>query len=88
MRLLPSPRFSLFIAADATAGTGTDGEVRASIGAAMNGPDGAARLYSRVAQFDITDEVIELLWIELMALEIVSWTPQLSRPSRVSQGRQ
>jgi hypothetical protein len=32
----PSPRFSLFIAADATAGTGTDGEVRAGIGAAMN----------------------------------------------------
>jgi hypothetical protein len=37
MRSLPSPRFSSFIAADASAGTGTDGEVRVGIGAAMNG---------------------------------------------------
>jgi hypothetical protein len=37
MRSQQSIRFSSFIAADATAGTGTDGEVRAGIGAAMNG---------------------------------------------------
>ena len=37
MRSLQSIRFSSFIAADATAGIGTDGEVRAGIGAVMNG---------------------------------------------------
>jgi hypothetical protein len=36
-RSLQSIRFSSFIAADATAGIGTDGEVRAGIGAVMNG---------------------------------------------------
>jgi hypothetical protein len=38
--------------------------------------------------FDITDEVIELFWIELFGLEIVSWTHQSSRRSRVSPERQ
>jgi galactose-1-phosphate uridylyltransferase len=29
-------------------------------------PEGVARVSSRAAQFDITDEVIEFLWIELV----------------------
>ena len=44
--------------------------------------------FTQAAQFDITDEVTEFLWIELVRLEIVSWTHQLSRRSRVSQERQ
>jgi hypothetical protein len=44
--------------------------------------------FIKAAQFDITDEVTEFLWIELVRLEIVSWTHQLSRRSRVSQERQ
>jgi hypothetical protein len=43
---------------------------------------------TQAAQFDITDEVTELLWIELVRLEIASWTDHLSERSRASQERQ
>ena len=40
------------------------------------------------AQFDITDEVTELLGSSLFGLEVVSWTHHLSQPLRVLQERQ
>src|SRR5262245_43454496 len=63
---------------------GDDGNLKERMGSCKM----LSEQFTQAAQFDITDEVTELLWIELVRLEIVSWTHQLSPPSRVSQERQ